>query len=267
MLRNIVFKQDQVNEGGMSGGGAAPKEIIPSAAKDEKAPEKVEEAGSNFDEYGYAKAPSVDAGKETEVEGKKDTKEIETKLEEIKDPGTGYGVKPIEVPTEEVIPEVPAAPKEGDIDVKGLSDTDATLIKEFSKANGLSKEQAQKFADLKKNEVKQFEESKIAQKKQMDKEIAILKASWDKELRTHATFGGDKFAQNVVRAEKVLTEFMSETKKALTERGSMLPPYVMRDLAKLADHLYSNEKFVQGNSESIPKVEVEKEVNHLDFYI
>ena len=139
-------------------------------------------------------------------------------------------------------------------------------MQEFAKANALPKEAAQALVNLRKSEfdanLAQAEEAKKAQARAIEK----VKASWDKELRTDATFGGDKFAHNVAQVEKVLADFMPSTKKTLTERGSMLPPYVMRDLAKLAEKLYAAEKLVQGEAAVGEAVVEDKQDDHLSFY-
>lgn len=252
-----MIKQDKATDDA-GGGGGIPKETPPTEPKAETPPKA---SGDNLDEYGYEKVPDAD-GKKDEVAPK-----AEAKVEEIKDPATGYGKDPIVAKEEEAA----APPKEEvkvdlgyEVDAKDLSPEDAIKLKEFAKANSLTKEAAQALIDMKKSEIDSLKQADIQYQKQQEKAINDTKVAWDKELRTHPTFGGDKFAHNVQQAEKVLSEFMGETKKVLTERASMLPPYVMRDLAKLAEHLYGTEKLVQGEQGS-PKVE-EKETDHLDFY-
>ena len=58
---------------------------------------------------------------------------------------------------------------------------------------------------------------------------------------------------------------MPNTKKELTKSGAMLPPWVMRDLAKLAETLYASPKLVQGDP-VVPREEVDDEDAHLAFY-
>lgn len=250
MLRMNMLKFSEVKEGDAGGAPAVvPPVVAPVAA---------------LDEFGYEKAPEKAAAPPL-IEEEKPAAE---KVEEIKDPASGYGKDPIVLKEED-----PAAPpvEEKKIDLgyeletKDLEPGDAEKIKEFAKANGLTKEAAQAFVDLKKSENETLKKSISDFQKAEARKIAETKVAWDKELRTHPTFGGDKFDHNVMRAEKVLSEHLAETKKVLTDRKSMLPPYVMRDLAKLADVLYSVEKLVQGDPKSADKPD-EKEFDHLDFY-
>lgn len=267
MLTKLILRQAEV---GVDESGAS-KETPPLASQTTQTDAaKVEAAGSSTDEYGYHKDPAgsetSQAGKEAKVDDKKAQAKTDSgKEEDIKDPATGYG-KPIEPPVAEPPPPAPEPKVElaYEVDTKDLDPKVATQLKEFAKTNGLTKEAAQAFINLRKSEIAAAEISKTEAQKAQGREIAELKTSWDKELRTHPTFGGDKFAHNVMRSEKVLSEFMPETKKMLTERSSMLPPYVMRDLAKLADHLYSTDRLIQGEAGGVK--ETKKEIDPLDFY-
>jgi hypothetical protein len=130
----------------------------------------------------------------------------------------------------------------------GVQTDKKAAIKEFAKANKLSKEQAEAFLNLKKSEIAAVKAADVAYEAHVKQKAAELKASWHKELKSDKTFGGEKFAQNLHNVDKVLTDFLGETKKQLTDSKSMLPPYVMRDLAKLADHLYKGTNLVQGEA-------------------
>ena len=216
------------------------------------------------DEFGYTKD-----GPEVPVVEKKAEAPVEKPVADSVTSSTGYEKAPPKV--EEAKPaEVPPVvePKIElgyELDAKDLDSKEVTKIKEFAKTHSLTKEAAQAFLDQKLSETKAATKSYEDRKLAAENAVKEVKINWDKELRTDKTFGGENFERNIMQAERVLSEMMPETKKALTERKSMLPPYVMRDLAKLAETLYKPEKMIQGES-SIAEKKNEKEVNHLDFY-
>ncbi len=254
MLKLILDKADDDK-----GGGGAPDsaEKQPPPAADDKT---AKEGGDNVDDFGYEKTPEAPADKKPA-----DKKPDDKPAEEVKAPATGYEAEP--KPIEEEKPVDPPAvevPDELDPLLKDLPKDESGRIKDFAKKNGLSKEQVTAYADVRK---KEFADAKVAQAKyEKDMENAKLKvrADWHAELKSDAVFGGEKFQHSVSRVNKVLEEFMPQTKKALTDNSGMLPPYVMRDLAKLADHLYPVEKLVTGDPAS--EGEKEEKDSPLDFY-
>jgi len=266
MLKYNMMKLDKTVDGG---NGEATK--VPPSTEETKQTntETTQTSGDTLDQYGYEKVSTEETQKESE-ETKTVNKEAEKKVDgdgEVKDPATGYGKDPVKV--EETTP-VKEEKKESEIklefevDVKDLEVKEAEKLKKFVLDNKLTKEAAQALINLKKSEADEYKKAVEEYEIQEKKRITQLRASWDNELRTDPVFGGDKFAHNVMRAERVLSEFLGETKKALTEAKSMLPPYVMRDLAKLGDHLYGNAKLVQGDAKETKE---EKEDNDpLDFY-
>jgi hypothetical protein len=239
----------------------------PSIKADAPQSAAVKAAGDSdqtHDSYGY-KIQKPGEAKETKTEAPK----VEEKLEDIKDPASGYGVKPLEEPKAEDLPKVEVDPAKIEtppieVDLKGLGDKEAAKLKDFFKEKNIPKEAAQEFANLIKSEMQTTNLAQEQAVKAQKIEEARIKAGWDKELRTDPAFGGDNYAKNLHATEKVLRDFLPNTKKELTARGSMLPPYVMRDLAKLSEHLYGSEKFVQGEQSTEPKEE--PEASPLDFY-
>lgn len=247
------------NEAGEKDAGAPP-------ASDKDKPQDStppKEDGDSFDEFGYKKTP------EDKKEGEKNEKPPEKPTEEKKiDPATGYGEKPPEAPpSEPPKKDEPKVELEYELDLKDLPEGEDIKVKEFAKENKLSKEAAQAFANFRKLQEKSFKDAALQFKQDQEKATKEIKSKWDKELREDKTFGGDKFAHSVMQVEKVLEQFMPETKKVLTERKSMLPPYVMRDLSKLADHLFQqHEKLVTGEPPRKTEAPVEDEYEHLKFY-
>lgn len=253
MLKFNLMKYDKVTDDkGVGGGGGS----------ETKPPETIEAPGDSLDDFGYEKiTPLVEPPKEGTPAAKPGEKAPEPKLEEIKDPSTGYGVIP------PVVPEVPPTPPAKvelpfELEIKDLDVVELNKVKEFVKAHNLPKEVAEALANQKKSEIDAVKAADEAWIKGEETRLAKMKVDWDKELRTHPTFGGEKFAQNIHNVEKVLNDFFPETKKILTERKSMLPPHTMRDFAKLAERLYSPENLVQGDK----IVTEEKPYDPLDFY-
>jgi len=263
MLNSILM--EEVKETGGGGGGETESKTQQSV-QENKTP--TQEEGDTHDQFGYEKSSSP------KEEGKEDTKgkgNKEPEQEKIKTPATGYEGEPPEVKEEKQDEKDDKkddqketnAQEKPEVNFEGLPKEEVGKITEFMKKHNVTKEVAQAFADLRKQEVKDYEEEQKKTEKQYEIEKQKLRASWHKELKEDNTFGGEKFAFNVHRAEKVLDLFMTNTKKELTERGSMLPPYVMRDLAKLADHLFSGDKLVTGDPKS---PEPEKNDDPLSFY-
>lgn len=269
MIKRYMMIQDKVNEDGVSGGYSIEEKTPPAESKE---PAKSEADGSVVDDYGYKteKVQDSDAKKDDVGEKKEDKKTSEEKVEEVKDPATGYDLDENKAPAEEkkAEPEVKEEKKDDlgfELDVKDLEAKVADGIKAFIKENKITKEVAQAFVEFKKSEIAAQKQSQIETEKIEKAAIEQVKRDWQKELRSDPTFGGENFAKNIMNVEKVLNDFMPGTKKLLTERKTMLPPYVMRDLSNLAKQLYSTEKLVSGDASINSKPE-EKETSHLDFY-
>lgn len=246
MLKKLNLILNQADDGTQGGGTGEPNTETPAApAKD--APK--DEAKGDFDQFGYPIQPSQEG-----VQDKKDQTSQKSEQETSEESATGYGdTPPPEPKKDEVVPpaEPPKSLKEElgyELDLKDVEKADADKLVALAKAHKLPEDAAKALIEMKKNEVAAQKQAQVEAEKQQQIEIAKLKASWHEELSKDPNFGGEKFAHNLKRIDKVLSEFMSETKKVLTERKSMLPPYVMRDLAKLADHLYKTEKLVQGEA-------------------
>jgi len=248
------------NEAGEKNAGAPP-------ASDKDQPKDSpthEKDGDNNDEFGYKKAA------EEKKEGEKNEKPPEKpKEEKVEVAATGYAEEPVVTP-EDAPPEKKEEPKvelEYELDLKDLPDGEDAKIKEFAKINKLSKEAAQAFADFRKIQEKSFKDAALQFKKEQEAATKQLKAKWYKELKEDKDFGGEKFSHNIMQVEKLVDQFLPETKKVLTERKSMLPPYVMRDLSNFAEHLYQQkEKLVTGEPSKKVEKQVEDEFEHLKFY-
>jgi hypothetical protein len=224
--------------------GYAPAEPQPG---DAPAPEKKEEAKEEPGATGYGDKKDSPEPKEPEVEG-----------------ASGYGEKPPEV--KEVLIEKPGVSPEGEktleLDTGDLGEATVQQIREFAKTHGVTDKVAQALVDIRKQDLQRAKDHQA----QAENDKKALRASYHNELKNDPDFGGEKFAHNIKQAEKVLHEFFPGLKKQLTERGGMLPPYVMKDLSNIANHLYSTGKVVHGGPIVDKTTEVEDESSPLDFY-
>jgi len=125
---------------------------------------------------------------------------------------------------------------------------DKDIVSKFMVDNKMTKAQVEAYVQLRKSE-----DAKLI--KDSEDKIAETRASWLTELKTDADFGGENFEANVDRAEKVLEEFLPNTKKALTGRGSMMPPYIMRDLLALYKTMNPTTKLITGDPIELVKKE------------
>jgi hypothetical protein len=264
---------DQIKEGGSGAGASVESKKEPPAAPN---PPATQEEGDQFDDLGYEKEPAAKPDDKPKADDKKapdqkpDAKK-EEKPEEIKDPATGYGDEPPKVDDPPPAPKVegPAAePDAWDKALEGLPKEDVARAKKFFVDNKdkSPEEMAKAFAALRKNEIAEEQRQLKDHQKEVERQVQAQRAAWHKELKEDKTFGGENFKRNVHNAEKVLTEFMPDTKKRLTETKGMLPPYVMRDLAKLHDHLYNQESLVTGDPKTNEAAKDQASDDPLDFY-
>ena len=186
---------------------------------------------------------------------------VEKTPEEEKDL-SGYSKEP-EVPPVAAPPVVEKTPEEMTEEEKAqkeISDSikelgpgyDKKKVEKFAVENKLTKAQLDAYVKLTKEEdaefAKQQETAKLTQRK-----------AWKDELQADPEFGGENFDKNVASVNKLLN-IMPNTKKVLTEKGSVLPPYIMRDFLSLAKALNPTTKFVGGE----PPAPKEDDSNYLD---
>lgn len=178
---------------------------------------------------------------------------------------TGYGapeevippVEPVEPPVEkkpEDMTDEEKAVKEIKDSVAVLSDKfDKNKIEKFAIDNKLSKAQIDAYVILTK-----AEEAKVI----ADQAAAKVKYRNDSinELKADPDFGGENFIKNVDRVDKLLENNMPNVKKMLTEKGGVLPPYLMKDLLSLSKALNPIAPLVIGEPPAPP----EDESNFLD---
>lgn len=211
---------------------------------------------------GYSEAPKAEETKTEEVDSygyesqelaKEDAPKTETPPSEEKPSDgkklTGYGEE-----EEKKDEELPKKDEEKPSDEKKeleeiLKDTDGInkeKVTKFALDNKLSKDQVLAYVKFVKDE-----ESAIVQAEQ--EALKTQRSQWKQELLKDPEFGGENFDKNVDRVEKVLENFMPNIKKMLTEKGGMLPPYIMRDFLSLAKALNPNTNFVGGEAREVEK--------------
>ena len=272
IFRSLVpmMKMEQVTDNG-AGGGATPPQttggyetppvVQPEAApqaggsSDDKGTPPSGSSDETHDEYGYeltdeqkaerAKAKTPEAGDKSKQDPAADPDITKVK---------GYGEK-IEVPEKPVVP----PPVEEKIDLgyelneKDVDAADAKKLREFAKAHGLTKEQAQAYLDIRRDEDVQYKQQFEQAKVDRERKVQEQRASWQKELKDDPVFGGTKYAHNVHMAMKVIEDHFPDLKKDIDEQGVMLKPYLMRAFAKLGEtKLYATPKFVPGTPQAPP---------------
>jgi hypothetical protein len=259
---------------------------LDEANPDAPAPGAESDPSPKVDDYGYAPAEpqpgdapienvqvtdpkgTLDPKEEPSPTGYGDAPKEEVKPEEEAKGETGYEEKPPEVKVEiiqkpGIAPEGEDATKiELELDVGDLPEESVKQIREFAKTHSVTKEVAQALIDSRKETFKRRADAEV----QAENDRKALRVSYHKELKEDKEFGGENFAHNIKQAGKVLTEFFPGMKKALTDRGSMLPPYIMKDLSKLAKHLYSTNTVVHGDPVVDKKKESDEQSSPLDFY-
>lgn len=130
---------------------------------------------------------------------------------------------------------------------------DKEKTSKFAIENNMSKEQLEAYVNFTKNE-------SIEIKKAQEQAIVAQRSTWYKELSTDPDFGGENFVKNIDRVEKFLDKYTPNIKKILTERGTMLPPYIMKDFLSLSKTLNPTTKLINGD----PSVPIKTESNFLD---
>lgn len=259
----------------LDGGGGIEPKATPAAAAPAESDPSAEDDG--LDEFGYAKPTEGtpdkkgEAGKKPEVPAKKkpDSKKVEE--EEATPEGIlGYGADD-EEEEEETPPAKPPAEDEIKLDyelgdeAKKLPKEELTKLKKFAKEHGMNEKQAKAYVSLRTQEIAQEQVAEEQAEKEFQAAVKAQRREWTKELQDDPNFGKEKYSHNVKLVEKVVTEHLPNFKKVLTEKGTMLPPYLMRDLAALGKQLYSTPKLTTGEPPAPPKQEEDPD-SHLDFY-
>lgn len=235
----------------------------------------------HLDEFGYEKPiQEKKDGKESKESSEKSSEKSSQKddekelLDQKVEPASGYEKEPPkdagskEPEKKEEIVAAPAA-KDDEFDIKDPGDLlpdEINAIKDFVKKYKVSKEVASGLVEVKKAEIAKLQASIKDHKEKSAKEMLKVRHGWYEELKADAEFGGEKFDFNVKRVDKVMQDFLPNLKKKLTDSKGMLPPYIMRDLAKLGSHLYSSENLVGGDPSKGEKESKEKENDPLAFY-
>lgn len=275
MLQNQASSTGTSNGGGATPPAAAPPASAPAAPAatppvatqpPATAPAATPPAASPTDFYNKGQAPTEGNTPKAGAGDKKPEPPKAAEPEKIKDPVTGYGkepVKPAEPPAEPLpVVEPPKNELGYELKTDGLPDDQAKMIREYAKDLELTEDKAKLVVDkqLKLHQANVAAQTAADQKFKQEQDTAKqnLRAQWDTELRNCPTFGKEKFDHNVHLAEKVLAR-SPEWKKALTERGSMLPPYIMRLLAEVGGELYGQQSQLNNGDPGLPAVPQKKE--------
>ena len=169
---------------------------------------------------------------------------------------TGYK-KPDEPATSPVEPtkeDEPNLEKEIETAVSTLGDGyDKKKITEFALKNKLTKEQVDAY-------VSQIKADEAIETKAREERVKAQRAEWTQELFKDPEFGGENFDKSIHEVETLVGNLFPNTKKVLTEKKGMLPPYFMKDLLAVAKALKPTNQFVGGE----PPAPAEETTSFLD---
>lgn len=226
------------------------------------------EDGKTYDDLGYEVVaaapviPEVVVPPVVEVIPPVTEVKDETKVEKT---ATGYGAEEPEevVPPVEEKPKTPEQLTEEEKIKTEITETikdlgvgwDKEKITKFAIDNKLSKDQLAAYVKMAKDD---DTASATAEKAR----VTAQRKEWNKSLKDDPEFGGEHFDKNVDRVEKLLEKNLPNTKKALTDKKGMLPPYLMRDLLSLAKVLNPTTPLVKGGAPA-PKVETQGYLDEL----
>lgn len=244
----------------------------PTPTPEAAAPEVVEPKAGEVDDLGYT-TPEEKA----EIKLVPDEPEVVKPTEEKKDEEptedtTGYGkeddpktpeAKPAEKTAEELAQEKKDEENKTDEEkaaelvqvnikksIEALPESvNKDVVSKFAEDNGLTDVQVEAYVKLAQAD---HDSLVVAQAEAVKKQ----RSDWKGELQGDPEFGGENFDKNVDRVNKVLDKYMPDTKKILTERGTMLPPYIMRDFLKLDSVLNPKTKLPVGEPPAVVKEEV-----------
>lgn len=268
-LMNRLMDKEKDPAAGSSGYGD------PDAKKQDDGGE--DSGDDNFDDYGYETDKSKDQEGEASNDDDKEESKDDDQEKEVEKKATGYDKEPEKVEeddAEDSLSEEDEKKDDGQDDAEeeiklkteGLEKEQAEEIQGLAKELKLSKEQAQKLVDREVERNKKLDKSIEEQRKAAERRRKEIRAKWHKELKEDSDFGGANFDKSVHKAERVLEDFFPNMKKELTESGAMLPPYVMRDLAKLAESLYAKPKFQSGDAAADKSKDDDESDDPLAFY-
>jgi hypothetical protein len=227
---------EEIKDGNNGGGGLSVPPPIKEPTITPNSTEIKPQGGVEYDKFGY----EIKQAKQ-EVPIKEDPPIVPPKEDEIK---LGYETAPVE-PVKEDPPIIP--PKENEVDFGKLGDSDKKIMSEYFNKFELSKEAREALIKIKQEESINNEALKVEHQKKVDAEVVRLKSQWYNELKSDKTFGGDKFDSNIKTVNKFIADFMPNVKNMLTDKGTMLPPNIMKDYLSVAEKLYTTEKLVQGD--------------------
>lgn len=139
----------------------------------------------------------------------------------------------VETPEQKALKEIETA-------VSTLGDSyNKKAISEFAVKNKLNKEQVEAY-------VAQMKADDANEVKIREEKITAQRQAWNEDLVKDPEFGGDNFDKSVHEVESLLGKYFPDTKKVLTDKKGMLPPYFMKDLLRVAKALKPTNQFEGG---------------------
>lgn len=271
----LNLKMDQATDNPPPGAPATPP-VVPPVEPPPTAPPVVPPVEEKFDSHGYpiANPPPEVPPKEdpSPTFPKPGEKPPEDPPPAEPSPAVGYDKPPEAAPKVEDPAKPPEPAKEGDLKVedKGeLTDEEVTGVLAFANKHKLAQSVVDAMISERKAEVETWKANNVKLEQNAQNAAKVKQNKWYDELKADPDFGGENFKVNVKKVDKLVADFMPNIKKELTKGGGMLPPYIMRDFFKLANHLHKTETLVEGDpAAEKAKEELKKseKTAHLDFY-
>ena len=135
---------------------------------------------------------------------------------------------------------------EADKVYEGLEKETADAVKDFATKNKLTPEATKEVAEFLKAQGNAVEKYKASEGERIQQARADQKKEWYNNLKVDKEFGGENFDKNIKKAEKVINTHLTGFKNILTTSKGMVPPDIMKDLAKVHDALFGTEPMVSG---------------------
>jgi hypothetical protein len=294
MMMNPMIMEEK-NDLPPASGYAPPAPPAPPTQGTPPAP-PTQETGGQFDEWGYAIQPPTGQPPAPPAPPTQVPAQVNPPAPPAppaaaapvtpEPPVTGYGAPPVApvppappappaaaapVPPTPGTPPVtpPAAPPAADTppvftdeDFVGVGDNDKTQLKRIATEKKWSKEFLKDVVDLRKLDYAEAMKVRTNQNNERQQKLTELRTNYYNELMSDPTYGGANFQTTIHKVDKVLAEHLPTMKKNLTETKGILPPNVMRELAKMAEKIYGTESFEQGGGQ----VKETDPNDHLNFY-
>ena len=105
---------------------------------------------------------------------------------------------------------------------------------------------------MKRTDIENQQKAAVEQRGDLQRQITEQRQVWFDEMRADKEFGGENFDNSMTKVNQVLKDYGQELTKQLDESKAMLPPYVVKMVARIGQTMYGNKPMIQGQ----PKINV-----------